>query len=66
MRETWWDLPADRHIRGCDFAFADGHVEHWRWAAPKIIEGVGQDIAGVDDMKDFRRLQAAVRPEYRF
>ena len=46
--------------------FADGHVEHWRWAAPRIFERVGQDIAGDGDMKDFRRLQTGVRPEYRF
>jgi len=62
----WWDLPADRHNQGCDLAFADGHVEHWRWAAPKIFKKIGQEIGGVGDMKDFRRLQSAVRPEYRF
>jgi len=62
----WWDLPADRHNQGCDFAFADGHAEHWRWAAPKIFESVGQDIGGAGDLKDFRRVQAGVRPETRF
>jgi prepilin-type processing-associated H-X9-DG protein len=62
----WWDLPADRHNKGCDFAFADGHVEHWRWAAPKIFERIGQDIGDDGDLKDFRRVQAGVRPEYRF
>ena len=66
MRETWWDLPANRHNQGCDFAFADGHVEHWRWAAPKIFERLGQDIGGAGDMKDFHRVQAGVRPETRF
>jgi prepilin-type processing-associated H-X9-DG protein len=25
------DVPASRHSRGCNFAFADGHVEHHRW-----------------------------------
>ena len=65
MRETWWDLPADRHNKGCDFAFADGHVEHWRWAAPKIFKETGQDIGGAGDLKDFRRVQAGVRPETR-
>jgi prepilin-type processing-associated H-X9-DG protein len=49
-------LPADRHNRGGDFAFADGHVEHWRWAAPKIFERIGQDIGGTGDLKDFRRV----------
>ena len=62
----WWDLPADRHNQGCDLAFADGHAEHWRWAAPKIFEKVGQDIRDAGDIKDFRRVQAGVRPETRF
>jgi len=66
ISERWADLPADRHNQGCDLAFADGHVEHWRWAAPRIFQRVGQEIAGDGDMKDFRRLQAAVRPEHRF
>ena len=66
MRETWWDVPADRHNQGCDFSFADGHVEHWRWAAPKIFQSIGQDIGGAADLKDFRRVQAGVRPETRF
>jgi prepilin-type N-terminal cleavage/methylation domain-containing protein/prepilin-type processing-associated H-X9-DG protein len=65
MTETWWDLPADRHNQGCDFAFADGHVEHWRWAAPKLFKQIGQDIGGAADLKDFRRVQAGVRPETR-
>ena len=65
MRETWWDVPADRHNQGCDLSFADGHVEHWRWAAPKIFQSIGQDIGGVADLKDFRRVQAGVRPETR-
>jgi prepilin-type processing-associated H-X9-DG protein len=66
MRETWWDLPANRHSQGCDLAFADGHAEHWRWVVPKIFQEVGQDIAGEEEMKDFRRLHRTVRPETRY
>ena len=66
-KRRWWDLPADRHMRGCNLGFADGHVEHWRWAAPKQFKKFGrQDIRGLDDMKDFRRLQERIRPETRF
>jgi prepilin-type N-terminal cleavage/methylation domain-containing protein/prepilin-type processing-associated H-X9-DG protein len=28
---VWGDLPAVWHTRGCNFSFADGHSEHWRW-----------------------------------
>jgi prepilin-type N-terminal cleavage/methylation domain-containing protein/prepilin-type processing-associated H-X9-DG protein len=66
MDETWWDLPAERHLKGGNFAFADGHAEHWRWKAPKTFVDVGQDIAGDADMDDFRRMQRSVRPETRF
>jgi prepilin-type N-terminal cleavage/methylation domain-containing protein/prepilin-type processing-associated H-X9-DG protein len=64
--DIWWDLPADRHSKGANLSFADGHVEHWKWVAPKIFKKVGQDIAGDRDMQDFHRLQRAVRPETRF
>jgi prepilin-type N-terminal cleavage/methylation domain-containing protein/prepilin-type processing-associated H-X9-DG protein len=62
----WVDLPADRHGQGCNLAFADGHVEHWRWAAPRIFREMGQDVESGGDLKDYRRVQATVRPEYRF
>ena len=54
--DTWSNLPADRHSRGCDFSFADGHVEHWTWRSPKNKRGVAANDA---DLADLRRLQAA-------
>src|SRR5262249_8328989 len=57
---TWWDLPANRHSQGCNFSFADGHVEYWKWIAPKIFEKIGQTVANEADLKDFRRVQADV------
>ncbi|PYK62175.1 MAG: prepilin-type cleavage/methylation domain-containing protein [Verrucomicrobia bacterium] len=62
LEATWWDLPAGRHNQGCNFSFADGHVEHWKWAAPKIFEKVGQPVANQTEWKDFHRVQADVRP----
>jgi prepilin-type N-terminal cleavage/methylation domain-containing protein/prepilin-type processing-associated H-X9-DG protein len=29
--DTWGDAPAAWHSHGCNFSFADGHAEHWRW-----------------------------------
>src|SRR6266699_1321185 len=54
MPETWWDLPANRHSQGCNFSFADGHVERWRWTAPKLFQQIGQDVAG--DRSEERRV----------
>jgi prepilin-type processing-associated H-X9-DG protein/prepilin-type N-terminal cleavage/methylation domain-containing protein len=64
--DVWCDLPSDRHGQGANLAFADGHVERWKWAAPKVFRQVGQPVASPDDLKDYRRVQAAVRPETRY
>ena len=61
--DQWWDLPANRHSQGCNFYFADGHVEHWKWKAPKIFKYLGQYPAPGAEMEDFLRVQAHVRPE---
>lgn len=66
MDLTWWDLPADRHNRGCNLSFADGHVERWRWVAPKIFVTLGQAPASPEEWRDFERLRARVKPETRF
>lgn len=56
--DTWSNIPADRHSRGCNLSFADGHVEHWRW---KYLKGrtQGSTAESEADMADLRRLQAA-------
>ena len=47
-------VPADRHSQGCDFSFAEGHAERWRWKAAK-----GPATSGSDgDKADVRALQA--------
>ena len=56
--DTWSNIPADRHSRGCNLSFADGHVEHWRW---KYLKGrtQGSTAGNEADLADLRRLQAA-------
>jgi prepilin-type N-terminal cleavage/methylation domain-containing protein/prepilin-type processing-associated H-X9-DG protein len=56
---NWENMPADRHSRGCDFSFADGHVEHWRWENRKRAASSHSDAANEADLADLRRLQAA-------
>ncbi len=62
-QDVWWDLPANRHSRGCNFSFADGHAEHWRWATPKIYRSLPQsvDSGGPEEWRDYWRVQASVR-----
>jgi prepilin-type processing-associated H-X9-DG protein/prepilin-type N-terminal cleavage/methylation domain-containing protein len=57
----WWDLPAGRHSQGGTFSFADGHVEHWRWARPKIFTEFGQLVGQDGEIPDFLRVQRGVK-----
>jgi len=60
--DHWWDLPANRHNQGCNFSFADGHVERWHWKVPKIFRYLGQNVLP-EELDDFRRVQAHVKPQ---
>jgi prepilin-type N-terminal cleavage/methylation domain-containing protein len=59
----WFDLPANRHSQGNCLSFADGHVERWKWVAPKIFTALGQSVRS-DELPDYRRLQNAVRTSW--
>jgi len=52
----WIDLAADRHNRGANLSFADGHVEYHRWRSPKPSD-FNIPVAGADDEADLRWLQ---------
>jgi prepilin-type N-terminal cleavage/methylation domain-containing protein/prepilin-type processing-associated H-X9-DG protein len=54
----WWDIPANRHGQGCNFSFADGHVERWRWQVPKTVRvSFSAQWVGDDELPDYRRFQ---------
>ena len=57
--DMWWDFPANRHNQGCNFSFADGHVEHWRWRAPMIFTaGRGNEQAVTpQQIPDYQRIE---------
>lgn len=59
----WLDLPADRHNRGANLSFADGHIEHWKWKAPKIYDYTFAPAHGPDDLADLQRLQECIKPD---
>lgn len=59
----WFDLPANRHGQGGVLSFADGHVERWKWIAPKIFHTLGE-LVRPDEMPDYRRMQEAIRKSW--
>lgn len=63
-RNSWLDIPAQRHSRGANVSFADGHVEYWRWRWQKVFKYYGQPVENDEELKDLRRLQACI-PTYK-
>ncbi len=59
-QNVWWDMPSDRHNRGANISFVDGHVEHWRWQVPKIFEEWIQPVPP-EEMPDYSRIQNAMK-----
>ena len=60
---NWYDIPANRHNQGCNFSFADGHAEHWRWTFPKAVtvpRGNAQPV-NPGEISDYNRMQAGFR-----
>ena len=60
--DYWLDLAADRHGRGANLSFADGHIEHWSWKAAKIYNGSFAPAYSPEDLDDLRRLELAINP----
>src|SRR5947208_1869175 len=61
-QDAWGSLPREQHNRGATLAFADGHVEHWRWRWGRSggIYAVQSDtyaLANADDRYDFQRVK---------
>src|SRR5258706_1380722 len=56
--DRWWDVPAAWHSRGCNFSFADGHAEHWRWMDARTRMATSGTTTA--NNQDLQRLQAAI------
>ena len=56
----WLDVPADRHNRGANLSFLDGHVEHFRWRVMKKGLTVGAPVLPAPQIPDLRKLQTTI------
>jgi prepilin-type N-terminal cleavage/methylation domain-containing protein/prepilin-type processing-associated H-X9-DG protein len=56
----WVNMPADRHNRGANLSFCDGHVERWQWKTSKTWQYPGSPVVNNLDLLDLQRLQAAL------
>jgi len=61
---TQWgtDLPAYWHTHGCNFSFADGHAEYWRWHDPRTSTTTPN--SGSAPYPDLARLEADLGYQY--
>ncbi len=58
--DRWAELPADRHNRGANLSFADGHAAYERWKAPKKFTGYHQMSEPGGDREDLRYMQSVL------
>lgn len=58
--DKWYNLPAVWHKKGCNFSFADGHAEHWRWIDPRTVTLRQINSVTHRNSADLKRLQAAI------
>jgi prepilin-type processing-associated H-X9-DG protein len=63
VEKSWIDMPSDRHDQAGNLSFVDGHIERWRWAAPKDFQQWQQPATTLEDLSDLRRLQSAMRQQ---
>jgi len=56
VANQWADFPAYWHGDGCNFSFADGHAEHWRWQDPRTASS--NPNSGSPPYPDLIRMQA--------
>jgi prepilin-type processing-associated H-X9-DG protein len=57
---AWSSTPSDRHMQGCNLSFVDGHLEYWKWLAPKKANLSNKLISQPKELRDLRRMQESV------
>lgn len=62
--DRWFDIPGNRHGQAACLAFADSHVEKWRWKHPKSGAQFFSRPASALDRADLVRMQQSIKPTY--
>ena len=59
---TFVNTPTARHLKGCNFSFADGHVEYWRWQGLTGEPGHDLSVGGLSSplRSDYARIERAI------
>jgi len=58
--QHWWDMPSNRHNQGANLSFADGHVDHWKWAVPMIFRDWIQSVTEAE-LPAWLRVKAGIK-----
>ena len=58
--DLWMNLPAVWHNRGCDFSFADGHAELFKWRDARTLALNVINSISTPNNRDLKKVQAAV------
>jgi len=56
----WCNMASDRHLRGLNFTYVDGHVQRHKWKSPKLQISSGPQLATGGDLDDLRFTQAGL------
>jgi prepilin-type processing-associated H-X9-DG protein len=55
--DNWYDIPADRHNKGLNLSYLDGHVDYHSWRSSKVEKSIGSAVQSQSDLEDLRWLQ---------
>jgi prepilin-type N-terminal cleavage/methylation domain-containing protein/prepilin-type processing-associated H-X9-DG protein len=58
----WCNMASDRHLRGCNLSFVDGHVQHHKWKSPKVQVSSAAQLATGGDLDDLQFTQRGLPP----